>query len=272
MKKSILISLAVMATLSVAALAFVNWDNQPACQEAASCNTSVSCSSTLACISAQQTELDLFYDVKNRWGTLTMEELRKAESLDDITSDRANGKVRDSFKNVWVAVLHNDQDVRDIETGAIGQSEVFDGPQIELLRSLDYSTNLRFTAISQIKDPNNGVMRDDSLVCYRTVIPERQADFMGGKEALIRYLRENTRDKASLIDKDKVQPAKVFFTVSKYGTIENVKLVDKSGYKAVDKELVKVISNMPQMWTPAQNAKGENVHQEFVFFFGSMGC
>ena len=62
------------------------------------------------------------------------------------------------------------------------------------------------------------------------------------------------------------------FILGKKGSISNVKLTDTSGYPSVDEELIKIITNMPEKWEPAENSNGEKVNQEFVFFFGTQGC
>jgi TonB family protein len=64
----------------------------------------------------------------------------------------------------------------------------------------------------------------------------------------------------------------VSFTVTRDGTVDDVKLTSSCGYEMIDEGLVEQIRTMPQRWTPATNSKGENVDQVLVFFFGMQGC
>jgi len=83
---------------------------------------------------------------------------------------------------------------------------------------------------------------------------------------------ENSKEKTAIIKRDKLQPGRVSFTVTKDGAIKNVKLTSTSGYTSVDKTLVELITKMPKKWKPATNSKGDKVDQELVFFFGVAGC
>lgn len=272
MKKSILILFTILVTFSLTAFAYINWNNTKTTdQERASLARTSGFENYLVTSDIRNGDLDLFYKVRNRWFSMTKEELSKAKSIHDILSKEATYN-RGSFKNVTVSVLHNDNDVRDIETRAIGQSEILNEAQIDILRSSNYSTNLRITALNRYEGAEYDAQEYDSLVHYMTIVPEIEAEFEGGFEALINYLKEGSKEKAKVIKRDKLQPGKVFFTVTKEGTITNVKLNSTSGYPSVDKELIKIITNMPEKWDPAENSKGEKVDQEYVFFFGSEGC
>ena len=86
------------------------------------------------------------------------------------------------------------------------------------------------------------------------------------------YLKVNSKDKTAIIKRDKLQPGKVRFTVTKEGSISNVKMISTSGYVSVDETLVELIKTIPGKWNPATNAEGEKVDQELIFLFGLEGC
>ena len=253
MKKSILILGSVLTIISLTAFNYISW------------------SDTLT-IQKDNSDLDLYYHVSNRWSTkMTKVELKKVKSLLDVLKEDGT-YTRDAYKNVTISILHNDKDVRDINRFEMGQSVILNAAQLELLNSIDYSTNLRITALNKRTNTKTGVVEDDSLVVYMTIIPEKEAEFAGGYDALIKYLKESSKEKTAIIREDKLQPGKVFFTVTKKGKVSNIKVVDTSGYPSVDEELIKAITNMPEKWEPAENSNGEKVNQEFVFFFGTPGC
>lgn len=254
MKKSILIFCTLLTTISITAFGYISWSDTVTDQK-----------------EVKQADLDLYYNVSNRWSTMTKEDLKKVKSLLDIIQEDGTF-TREAYRNVTISVLHNDKDVRDIKRFEMGQSEVLNAAQLELLHSVDYSTNLRITALSKKTITKTGVVKDDSLIIYMTIIPEKEAEFAGGYDALVEYLKESSKEKTAIIREDKLQPAKVNFTITKEGTIANVKLNSTSGYPSVDETLVELIINMPVKWDAATNSKGEKVDQELVFFFGVEGC
>jgi hypothetical protein len=271
MKNSILLFGAVIITFSLMAYGSMNWNNDgTSTRELSTCNPVISESGIVNSMNKED-DLELFYNVRNRWSTMTKEDLNKVESIFDILREDPK-HARDSFRNVRVDILDNDRDVRDVRISEMGQSEILNKAQLELLHSLDYSTNVRISALDKKTNVITGEVIVDSVLHYMTIIPEQEAEFKGGFEVLIQYLKESTKEKAAFIEKYKLQPGKVFFTVTKNGAISNVEIIATSGYPSVDKELVNTITNMPRKWNPAANSKGENVDQEFVFFFGSEGC
>ncbi|MFT5780164.1 MAG: hypothetical protein ACI837_003125 [Crocinitomicaceae bacterium] len=195
--------------------------------------------------------------------------------LEEMTCQKTvelENELRDDFRNVTLSVLHNDRDVQDLGVSEMGQNEVLNTAQLNLLLSTTYSTNLLVTALYVRTNKSTGLAKDDSLVDYMTIIPEKEAVYKNGQSALIEYLKVNSKDQTRKIEEEKLQRAKIFFTITKKGTISNVKITGPSGYPSVDKELAKIISRMSKKWNPATNAKCEKVDQEFVFFFGKWGC
>jgi hypothetical protein len=46
-----------------------------------------------------------------------------------------------------------------------------------------------------------------------------------------------------------------------------------TGYSSLDDKFIELIKNIPGLWIPAENSKGEHVDQELVFTFGpANGC
>lgn len=271
MKKSILLSLAAVAALSLTAFAYINWSSPVPLQKSISCNKSVGDYTNFVNYVSLKPVPELLYRVRNRWTSITKEEILKTKSILGVLN-HDNNYTRTDYRNVRLSVLHNDKDVRDIKKFEMGQSEFLNPAQLKLLFSCDYSTNFRLTALNKRMDKRTGDVREDSLVQYFTVIPEKEAVFSGGDIALIKYLKESSKDLTAIIQQDKLQPGKLFFTVTKNGTIENVKIVDTSGYPSIDDELARILKEMPREWDPAENSKGEKVDQELVFFFGAAGC
>ncbi|WP_299531688.1 hypothetical protein [Ulvibacterium sp.] len=100
----------------------------------------------------------------------------------------------------------------------------------------------------------------------------KEAAYEGGMEALMKYLEENSTEARAGQEMDKLQPFKLVFTVTKKGTVENVKLDGTSGYFAIDYKMIDLILKAPGKWEPAENSKGEKVDQEQVVPLGPTGC
>jgi TonB family protein len=107
-----------------------------------------------------------------------------------------------------------------------------------------------------------------------TVVPEIQAEYVGGYKQLINYLKQNTIQLFSETDPKKVRQIVIRFTVNEEGKITDSKISPASGDSKTESLLLDVINNMPQ-WKPAENAQGVKVKQEFEFVVGDRigdGC
>lgn len=267
MKKGILFLGAALAALCIAAICYQNWCHSASNQGETSLSAAVASDGVLIGSIGEGTGPDLFYGIDNRYVTsITKEKLHNAKSIIDILPTKAT-QSRESYQNARVSILYN-----DTETTEVGNGEVLNAAQLELLQSTDYSNNISVSSIGSKKNASTGELEEDSLIYYITIIPEKVAEFTGGHDALIAYLKENSKDKIAIIKEDKLQPGKVSFTVTKKGTIANVKLTSTSGYTSVDNALIDLITDMPANWQPATNSSGDKVDQELVFFFGLQGC
>ncbi len=66
---------------------------------------------------------------------------------------------------------------------------------------------------------------------------------------LSKYISLKIKYPQSSIDNEEEGKTIVSFVVEKDGSVNNVEVVKSSGYAALDKEAVRVVSNMPN-WTP----------------------
>ncbi|NNF32546.1 MAG: hypothetical protein HKN68_00445 [Saprospiraceae bacterium] len=270
MKKRLLMLFAVLAAFSLTAFVYVNWNHNKVMSDLIS-DKSKNNFETYYNVDMSKNDFEIYYNVDNRWGGMTKAELKKKVCISEILSDdgRYTGL---NFKNVTISILHNDQDVRDIKQYEMSQSDEFNDAQLKLLNSCDYSTNLRFTALNTWTDTQTGYEREDSLLRYMTIIPEIAAEYEGGVEALIQYLREASSHLTESLTKDKLMPGKFHFTVMKDGTVSDINMETTSGYSDIDKALMDILADMPEKWIPAQDGNGNNADQELVFSFGIQGC
>lgn len=267
MKKSILISAIALATFGLTAFTYINW-NKPAKSKSdlPVCRTDVYKNYPLNQFQIPE-DPQIFYHIDSRFGTtITKEKLCNAKSVIDIVPKKANWS---SFpiQSVEVTVLHG-----DAETSETGKSRELNPAQLKLLKTADYSGNFRIVATCKGKHQSVSDSYQYDLCYYLTVVPEKEAEYVDGRDALIGYLKQGSREKMAIVKKGKLRPGKLSFTVTKEGAITKVNLEESSGYSEVDKTMIDLINRMPGKWTPATNTKAEKVNQEFVFFFGTEGC
>ena len=209
---------------------------------------------------------NFYYDVNSRFAaTITKEKLHNATSIIDLVPGEGTIGL-EFFSDVKIGVLTNGKD--KIETGI---SSVLNPAQLDLLKSADYSTNYYNNATCKRNNSVTGKTEDYSFVYYVTIVPEKAADFKDGHNALMDYLKKNSKDETARVDPNMLQSGKVRFTVKQNGEIANVKLESTSGYATIDNTMIELITNMPGQWNPATNSKGEKVDQELVFSFGIIG-
>jgi hypothetical protein len=203
------------------------------------------------------------YDVDSRFiANISKEDIRKAKTIIDLIPEDAGWDNFD-FKEVTIRVMPDEKN-----NYVKGDSKVLSFKQIQLLKTIDYSTNFIVDTYIKSKHPSS----NDHYPYYITVIPEKEANYMGGKKAIINYMKEGCASTITKIEKGKLTAGKAHFTISKSGSIKNVTLESTSGYPSVDKKMLELIENMPGIWFPATNENGQKLDQELVFSFGTMGC
>lgn len=269
MNKSTWTFYTAIIAIAFAAFACTNNNNAaigsaPKSKETVSKAVAVAYDNTFVNAFDKQLNFELFYDIDSRFkATISKEKLHQAKSIVDILPEKATQQI-ESCQLVEVEIYKGEKQK--------GRSSELNEAQLKLLQSADYSTDICIKANYKTKNAHTGELESEYLSYYITVVPEKEAEFTSGQDALMDYLKENSKKETAIITKDKLKAGRVNFTVTKNGTVSNVQLTSTSGYPTVDTTLVELIQNMPQNWTPATNSKGEKVEQEFVFFFGMEGC
>ena len=211
---------------------------------------------------------DFIFDVGPRFNSIKKSDIASATAFRDfIAEEHANRIV--NYTNVSVILLDGDQKTDIKETGTEGD---FNEAQLKMLRAADYTTNLLIWADYSEKSFETGTLQNSTWTPYISIVPEKQAAYAGGKDVLKKLLEKATEEDRKNVDPEKLQPAELFFTVTKNGTIKNVHLNRTSGYPAVDEKMIELINEYPENWTPAENVKGEKVDQVLVVSFGLRGC
>lgn len=265
MKQSILIFSSVFLLVGFSSFAYLTFNNKT--QKMASCQTTVTIDNNLGDIFREPNNLDLYYNIDSRFiATVSKEQLHQAKTVFDMLPKSATENIK-TFQDVTITILDSEEKVSQI-----GGSAFLNPAQIKLLQSTDYGTNFHISANHRMKSAFSKASERYDFVYYATIIPEKVAIYKDGKTALIEYIKSNANAETTVIARNKLEPGKVKFTITKDGKVANVQLNSTSGYILLDQKIVNLISNLPENWIPATNSKGEKVEQELIFFFGLQGC
>ena len=105
---------------------------------------------------------------------------------------------------------------------------------------------------------------DDSSTIYEKV--EKKAEFPGGTNELMAFLRSNLKYPKKAIEEDIQGKVIVQFIVQKNGKIKDISVI-KSVHPLLDAEAVRVVKKMPK-WKPAEiNGKAVNSRFTLPFLF-----
>ncbi|MCH9660898.1 MAG: hypothetical protein K0U54_08295 [Bacteroidetes bacterium] len=268
MKNKIIIIAVVLISLTVVVLAVKKGENtsvQPMEKIAANSNLKEE-EAALPVLPAMP---EFHYEVGSRFvTTITKSELNELTHFSDLIGEEHAERIV-FYKSVIVTVLG---DTREDEVEEIGTQGMFTEAQKSLLQSSVYGTDILIAANYREKLSETGKPENGAWTPYLTVVPEKQAEYMDGKEVLLDYLKENAAYYTLGIDQKVLRSARIRFKVTKEGKVIDVALDHTSGYKEIDWVMIDLINDLPKNWIPAQNAKGENVSQELVFSFGARGC
>ena len=262
-KKTIFFSIALII-LSLLAYGLIGRNDSEKEQLETAMNTSVVSAKKIEKKIDDTPNLDFVYDIGPRFNTIKRDDLVNAKSFSDFIGKEHSDRI-ESYQSLSVILL---EDSNQTDVKKTTNSGVFSADQIKFLRSLDYSTNIMIWADYTEKVKGTGELIESYWTPYLTIVPNKQAVYENGKDALLNYLKEET----TIVQKDKLKSAKLYFTITKNGTISNVKIVRTSGHQSIDNMMIELMHKIPGKWQAAENSKGEKVDQELVISFGSKGC
>ncbi len=197
-----------------------------------------------------------------------------------ITKDKLNSAIRLSdinprYERTWVN-SYLSVEIMASRKGkmmkALSKNDTLSQQQKVLLNSADVGTEIS-VLVKYI--PKNTLKHNDpkEINFVFTVEPAREAQFLGGKPALRKYLKEKAIRQIARASYIKYDLTTVKFTIGEEGEIINAHLFgaeyQNSKNEARDQLLLEAIRSMP-CWKPAQYANGVKVPQEFVLLVGNM--
>lgn len=110
-------------------------------------------------------------------------------------------------------------------------------------------------------------VKDEDMVLKMVVRPEVEAKFPTGKDGLVKYLREKSKDEMANLNSEMGISAIVYFTIDENGNPIDIEISEAATHKGINAFLTDALKNMPK-WSPAKDANGGAVMQKFEFVFG----
>ncbi len=96
-----------------------------------------------------------------------------------------------------------------------------------------------------------------------TAVPEKNAQFKGGPNAMMSYIAQNTKYPQQCVDESVEGRVLINFIITKEGLVKDAAVMKSSGNKLLDDEALRVVSGMPA-FIPAVDKDGNNVQVNFA--------
>jgi len=153
-----------------------------------------------------------------------------------------------------------------------GNNATLTKSQRTLLKSADLNTKVSINVKYEQENSATREVEINNLNFFIAVVPDTEATYPNGWDALDEYLKKNAVDPISDTDLRTLKRGTIEFVINKKGQVEAVQILEKTGKPKVDQLLLKAIKTMPQ-WKPAKDAEGMPIEQKFKFVAGGMdGC
>lgn len=204
---------------------------------------------------------DVDYDVRPTYKRSIKDlDLNNAKLISDVVAGYPANWVTD-YTSVEIAVVSAGK-----KTKALSTNEVLSVEQKNMLSKVDIASEVVVSVKYKYKNPVSEAIENNYIHVELTVVPESEAEYIGGRKELMNYLKACQNKVTGMSLKQFMQQVK--FTINENGEVTNARLVsEKSGDTKMDKELLKAITEMPK-WKPATDAKGKRVKQDFEFRIG----
>ncbi len=215
---------------------------------------------------SQEPQPQFWFEVHSAQRPVTKQRLIAARTMSELSAGYPTSWVSD-YVSIELVTTHNGK-----VNKAKGTSETLNLEQLNLLSNIELGSDLLIDVSYNYQNAATGVNYVGNMTYTVTVVPETEAQFIGGEKQLKQYLQTTAIDKVS------GQPtvfkgATVKFTIAANGEVVNARLTRRSNEPKRDMILLEAITNMPK-WKPAVTSMGNKVTQDFEFTvdFGSPGC
>jgi TonB family protein len=209
---------------------------------------------------------DLYYDIHGKYEIPVLKEkLFIANSLADIAKGYPSGWITGYVSAELISTSLGKS------LTAKGENDTLNEEQKNLLKAADIGTDVEINVSYLFKNPVNHEVSVKKMHYKVTVVPEKEAEYPGGRPNLDTYLFGSGIQNLPKTCFQNQKQSKVIFTIDENGKAINAQVTQSTGEEKVDKKLLRMINEMPK-WRPAENTNGQKVKQDFVFYVGNGGC
>ena len=215
------------------------------------------------------TSQEMSYDIRGTWGKpIPQENLSDAKTMTDINPGYPSSWIdQEDYISAEVTTIYKGE-----KHVAKGDNDVLNADQRKLIHNADIGSDIKVEVKYHVRDFLKKKVEVKTLNFGLTVVPSVQATYIGGREALMDYLRENMVDLLPPSEQEDLKVAMIKFTVDETGKVTQPIVSETTQNEEIDNVIQKAINQMPD-WNPAQDANGNFVPQSFEFVIGnSLGC
>lgn len=216
----------------------------------------------LLCISGFSQDLN--YDVRGIYArAIKQEKLHAPKQLSDLIEGYPVNWI-DSYASVEISASCHGK-----ERKAKSINDSLSPEQQQILQTADLASKIIISVNYSYQVPVTRVVEHNTMHIEMTVVPQSEAQYAGGHEKLMQYLKDNSFQIPVTTSKE-LQQLIIRFTINEQGKVSHPKIKRSFGDKETDQHFLKLIQNMPD-WKAAENPEGIKVKQEFEFVAGRGG-
>ncbi|PHS09412.1 MAG: hypothetical protein COA88_04300 [Kordia sp.] len=189
MKNKILFFCISLTILSLTAFSFMKQKNQETDQLKIVANENSAIKTQAPEKVEKSTFTDFIYDVGPRFRAIKKRDVDNAISIATFFDEKQLQSIV-SLKSVNIIIIKGE---KRIDTRTTGHSNKLTAAQLKLIQSFDYSTNFLIRVEYQQINKETGELEDSYSTPHLTIIPEKQAVHIDGKNELKKFLKENSK-------------------------------------------------------------------------------
>ena len=153
----------------------------------------------------------------------------------------------------------------------VGANDKLNNELQKMLPMVDLGSEIIINVSYKTKNPVTNILEVSKMNYVATLTPDLEAEFFGGKDELIKLIKQDISYRIPESTLKKLKPTLIKFTINENGDVTNAVISRTSSDLKIDKLLLEVINKIPK-WKPAQNLNGAKVSQDFKFGLGVPGC
>ena len=190
--------------------------------------------------------------------SVSQSELQSAANLAEIHERYPEDWV-DSYLDTKIQVTEDGQ-----ATSAMGNDGNLTPEQKQLIKQAKVGSELKLYVKYMPKNNLKNNTKKEMDFSYN-ILPAQLPEFNGGEDARQAYVDQAIISKLTPAQKEKLDLARVQFTITPDGSIHNPHILESSGDEDIDQLLLQAFEGMPA-WLPARKIDGSPIDHAIKFF------